>query len=184
MLEQNGRDGKATSNDLMIREVISCPFGDCESSYTLSYTLEEIRTVGAEKNVDKMRRTATDEIEKEHLPTLQMLSCGEPLDRDQNAVGLKQIPNVPGQRRNASADRIGGSLCGVAASADSRRLGDSRSPRTDHGAQRFNSNYRGTVLFRIGVQLTEGFLMDQEASVRGLVFHHPDCTYFSVGGSG
>jgi len=33
----------------------------------------------------------------------------------------------------------------------------------------------------IGVQLTEGFMMDPEASVSALVFHHPDCTYFSVG---
>jgi 5-methyltetrahydrofolate--homocysteine methyltransferase len=35
----------------------------------------------------------------------------------------------------------------------------------------------------IGVQLTEGFMMDPEASVSALVFHHPDCTYFSVGES-
>jgi 5-methyltetrahydrofolate--homocysteine methyltransferase len=33
----------------------------------------------------------------------------------------------------------------------------------------------------IGVQLTEGFMMDPEASVSALVFHHPDRTYFSVG---
>ncbi len=33
----------------------------------------------------------------------------------------------------------------------------------------------------IGVQLTEGMMMDPEASVSALVFHHPDCTYFSVG---
>jgi 5-methyltetrahydrofolate--homocysteine methyltransferase len=33
----------------------------------------------------------------------------------------------------------------------------------------------------IGVHLTEGMLMDPEASVSALVFHHPDCTYFSVG---
>jgi 5-methyltetrahydrofolate--homocysteine methyltransferase len=33
----------------------------------------------------------------------------------------------------------------------------------------------------IGVQLTEGFMMDPEASVSALVFHHPGCTYFSVG---
>jgi 5-methyltetrahydrofolate--homocysteine methyltransferase len=33
----------------------------------------------------------------------------------------------------------------------------------------------------IGVQLTEGYMMDPEASVSALVFHHPDCTYFSVG---
>jgi 5-methyltetrahydrofolate--homocysteine methyltransferase len=33
----------------------------------------------------------------------------------------------------------------------------------------------------IGVHLTEGMMMDPEASVSALVFHHPDCTYFSVG---
>jgi len=35
----------------------------------------------------------------------------------------------------------------------------------------------------IGVQLTEGFMMDPEASVSALVFHHPDCTYFAAGDS-
>ena len=70
-------------------------------------------------------------------------------------------------------------------------------------AQRFTSKYRGKrysfgypacpdledqagiwKILRpeeIGVQLTEGFMMDPEASVSALVFHHPDCTYFSVG---
>ncbi len=32
----------------------------------------------------------------------------------------------------------------------------------------------------IGVELTEGFMMDPEASVSALVFHHPDASYFSV----
>ncbi len=32
----------------------------------------------------------------------------------------------------------------------------------------------------IGVQLTEGMMMDPEASVSAVVFHHPDCAYFSV----
>jgi len=72
-------------------------------------------------------------------------------------------------------------------------------------AQRFTSRYRGkrysfgypacpnledqAVLWKllrpeeIGVQLTEGFMMDPEASVSALVFHHPDCTYFSAGDS-
>ncbi|HEV2194375.1 MAG TPA: methionine synthase [Candidatus Acidoferrum sp.] len=72
-------------------------------------------------------------------------------------------------------------------------------------AQRFTSRYRGkrysfgypacpnledqTGIWNllkpeeIGVQLTEGFMMDPEASVSALVFHHPDCTYFSVGDS-
>ena len=30
----------------------------------------------------------------------------------------------------------------------------------------------------IGVELTEGMMMDPEASVSALVFHHPDCVYF------
>jgi 5-methyltetrahydrofolate--homocysteine methyltransferase len=73
-------------------------------------------------------------------------------------------------------------------------------------AQRFTSRYRGkrysfgypacpnledqVGLWKllkpeeIGVQLTEGFMMDPEASVSALVMHHPDCTYFSVGDSG
>jgi 5-methyltetrahydrofolate--homocysteine methyltransferase len=33
---------------------------------------------------------------------------------------------------------------------------------------------------RIGVQLTEGYMMDPEASVSALVFHHPEGRYFSV----
>jgi 5-methyltetrahydrofolate--homocysteine methyltransferase len=32
----------------------------------------------------------------------------------------------------------------------------------------------------IGVQLTEGSMMDPEASVSALVFHHPDCVYFAA----
>jgi 5-methyltetrahydrofolate--homocysteine methyltransferase len=69
--------------------------------------------------------------------------------------------------------------------------------------QRFQAKYRGKrysfgypacprlddqeVLFRllepskIGVQLTDGFMMDPEASVSALAFHHPQATYFSVG---
>jgi 5-methyltetrahydrofolate--homocysteine methyltransferase len=32
----------------------------------------------------------------------------------------------------------------------------------------------------IGVHLTEGMMMEPEASVSALVFHHPDCAYFTV----
>jgi len=32
----------------------------------------------------------------------------------------------------------------------------------------------------IGVELTEGFMMEPEASVSAIVFHHPDCAYFSA----
>jgi 5-methyltetrahydrofolate--homocysteine methyltransferase len=67
---------------------------------------------------------------------------------------------------------------------------------------RFTSKYRGKrysfgypacpnlddqqVLWRllrpeeIGVQLTEGMMMEPEASVSALVFHHPDCAYFTA----
>ncbi len=68
--------------------------------------------------------------------------------------------------------------------------------------ERFTSRYRGkrysfgypacpnledqTKLFAllrpedIGVHLTEGVMMEPEASVSALVFHHPDCVYFSA----
>jgi 5-methyltetrahydrofolate--homocysteine methyltransferase len=36
----------------------------------------------------------------------------------------------------------------------------------------------------IGVELTEGFMMDPEASVSAIVFHHPDAKYFGLGASG
>jgi 5-methyltetrahydrofolate--homocysteine methyltransferase len=67
---------------------------------------------------------------------------------------------------------------------------------------RFKANYRGKRysfgypacprledqegLFRllrpeeIGIQLTDGFMMDPEASVSALAFHHPNARYFSV----
>jgi 5-methyltetrahydrofolate--homocysteine methyltransferase len=32
----------------------------------------------------------------------------------------------------------------------------------------------------IGVELTEGFMMDPESSVSALVFHHPEARYFSL----
>ncbi|HWG89809.1 MAG TPA: methionine synthase [Candidatus Thermoplasmatota archaeon] len=34
---------------------------------------------------------------------------------------------------------------------------------------------------RLGIQLTEGYMMDPEASVSAVVFHHPEAEYFSVG---
>jgi 5-methyltetrahydrofolate--homocysteine methyltransferase len=68
--------------------------------------------------------------------------------------------------------------------------------------ERFKASYRGKrfsfgypacprlqnqrLLFRllqpeeIGVRLTEGDMMDPEASVSSLVFHHPQVSYFAV----
>ena len=76
-------------------------------------------------------------------------------------------------------------------------------PPTLTMAERFTSRYRGKrysfgypacpnlddqagiwMLLKpeeIGVHLTEGMMMDPEASVSALVLHHPDCTYFTVG---
>jgi 5-methyltetrahydrofolate--homocysteine methyltransferase len=70
-------------------------------------------------------------------------------------------------------------------------------------AQRFTSRYRGKRYSfgypacpnledqagiwkllqpeEIGARLTDGFMMDPEASVSALVFQHPDCKYFSAG---
>jgi 5-methyltetrahydrofolate--homocysteine methyltransferase len=36
----------------------------------------------------------------------------------------------------------------------------------------------------IGVQLTEGMMMEPEASVSAMVFHHPDCAYFTADSGG
>lgn len=36
----------------------------------------------------------------------------------------------------------------------------------------------------IGVELTEGMMMEPEASVSALVFHHPDCVYFTAAEAG
>jgi 5-methyltetrahydrofolate--homocysteine methyltransferase len=69
--------------------------------------------------------------------------------------------------------------------------------------ERFTSRYRGkrysfgypacpnlddqAPLFKllrpeeIGVDLTEGMMMEPEASVSAMVFHHPDCAYFTAG---
>ncbi|MGD8439260.1 MAG: methionine synthase [Holophagae bacterium] len=35
----------------------------------------------------------------------------------------------------------------------------------------------------IGITLTDGMMMDPEASVSAIVFHHPDCSYFSARGT-
>ena len=67
-LDRNGKDGKKPVIDSGVpsREVIRCPLGGCETSYTLSYTNDEIRMVGTENNVDKMRRTAVELIKNGH----------------------------------------------------------------------------------------------------------------------
>ena len=36
------------------------------------------------------------------------------------------------------------------------------------------------VTSKIGVELTDGFMMDPEGSVSALVFHHPDAKYFNL----
>ena len=70
-------------------------------------------------------------------------------------------------------------------------------------ADRFKANYRGKrysfgypacpdlsqqrALFdilrpeEIGITLTDGDMMDPEASVSAVVFHHPEAAYFSAG---
>jgi 5-methyltetrahydrofolate--homocysteine methyltransferase len=50
-------------------------------------------------------------------------------------------------------------------------------PRLDDQAELFRLL---DVTSAIGVELTEGFMMDPEASVSALVFHHPEARYFSL----
>jgi 5-methyltetrahydrofolate--homocysteine methyltransferase len=79
-------------------------------------------------------------------------------------------------------------------------------PPTITMQERFTSRYRGkrysfgypacpnledqAGLFKlihpedIGIHLTEGYMMDPEASVSALVFHHPDCVYFTAADAG
>lgn len=66
MLERNGKDGKPTPSNLPAREVIRCAQDRCDCSYTLCYTDDEYRMVGAENNVDKMHRTVVDLVSNTH----------------------------------------------------------------------------------------------------------------------
>jgi len=50
-------------------------------------------------------------------------------------------------------------------------------PRLEDQAQLFRLL---NVTVNIGVELTEGYMMDPEASVSALVFHHPDAKYFNL----
>lgn len=50
-------------------------------------------------------------------------------------------------------------------------------PRLEDQAQLFRLL---EVTERIGLQLTEGYMMDPEGSVSALVFHHPEAKYFSL----
>ena len=50
-------------------------------------------------------------------------------------------------------------------------------PRLEDQAQLFRLL---EVTERIGVELTEGCMMDPEGSVSALVFHHPDARYFGL----
>jgi 5-methyltetrahydrofolate--homocysteine methyltransferase len=53
-------------------------------------------------------------------------------------------------------------------------------PRLDDQEQLFALLNPG----EIGVDLTDGFMMEPEASVSAIVFHHPAAKYFSAGDQG
>ena len=74
---------------------------------------------------------------------------------------------------------------GHATALDERRTDGHVLAFTDeHDAVEGDRSARLCVKFlepqEIGVQLTEGWMMDPEASVSALVFHHPDARYFAV----
>ena len=105
-------------------------------------------------------------------------------------------------RLAGAGHRVRGRLRRMAAPPYSRGLGFPDPPTTTM-QDRFTSRYRGKrysfgypacpnlddqaglwKLLRpedIGVELTEGMMMEPEASVSAMVFHHPDCAYFTAG---
>ena len=85
-------------------------------------------------------------------------------------------------------------FAGPGASATRRTPPKSCCSRRDTGGKRYSFGYPACPrledqerLFRlldaekrIGVELTEGHMMDPESSVSALVFHHPDAKYFNL----
>ena len=80
---------------------------------------------------------------------------------------------LPGRARRRPADKLKGHYRGIRVSfgypacpelADQRILFDLLATRS-----------------RSALQLTEGYMMDPEASVSALVFHHPEAKYFKAG---
>ena len=111
-----------------------------------------------------------------------------------------RVPEEPRLRRAGPGDRR--SRRRVPPRPAARRLGLPRPDRTWPLEDKLSARYRGKrysfgypacpdlafqrELFQalrpeeIGVELTEGDMMDPEASVSALVFHHPDARYFGV----
>jgi hypothetical protein len=66
MLERNGKDRKPAPGNIPAKEIVPCSIGDCDVSYTLSYTDDENFMRGNERNVDVISRTAAERVEEGH----------------------------------------------------------------------------------------------------------------------
>jgi hypothetical protein len=64
MLERNRTSGKAVPSNIPPRQLLRC--AECDASYTLSFTDDEFRLVGDERNDERLRRTALEKIADEH----------------------------------------------------------------------------------------------------------------------
>ena len=111
-----------------------------------------------------------------------------------------RLPQFP--YSSSAGPGVRGSLRRVAAPANTSNVGIGDPPgtsysdlfRTQYQGRRFSFGYPACPrledqekLFRlldvtdnIGVELTEGYMMDPEGSVSALVFHHPDAKYFNL----
>ena len=108
---------------------------------------------------------------------------------------------LQGARAPGAGHRDRRRLRRVAAPPHPRRLGLPRSANDDHAGALHLALSRQALQLRlpglpesrrsaglfellrpeeIGVELTEGMMMEPEASVSALVFHHPDCAYFTA----
>jgi 5-methyltetrahydrofolate--homocysteine methyltransferase len=85
---------------------------------------------------------------------------------------LREMWGFPDPRDLAMRERFKARYRGVRVS-----FGYPACPRLEDQTKLFNMLQ---VTEAIGVQLTEGFMMEPEASVSALVFHHPQAKYFSI----
>ena len=147
------------------------------------------------------RRAAAVRRQRDHV-ALFVTTAGEGINERaearEAARRVRQLVRAAGAR---ARDRRGRRR--VAAQPPPRRLGLPRRPdvadarscsRRTTAARRYSFGYpacpdleQQAKLFHLlrpeesGVELTEGFMMEPEASVSALVFHHPDAAYFSTG---
>jgi len=111
------------------------------------------------------------ELLKSHLLQALALECAEALaerlhEKIRQMWGIADAPSMPLEEKFQARYR------GIRVS-----FGYPACPRLEDQSKLFGLLKAEEA---IGVQLTEGYMMEPEASVSAMVFHHPDARYFSV----